>query len=161
MFRNATLRCLTEIGGLTVPPVYEPKVVKLYNSAVEALNNMIPMNPSLGMELVTTTCWLTIAVDIATAYENGSDEEQEFVQNIALFLTSFLCEHLKVCVCFCNRLQLTDSRKLVENQDNKQPLLMGHMYLLKISKVDDREVFKTSLEYWTKLVGSVGRYIIV
>ena len=94
MFRNATLRCLTEIGGLTVPAVYEPKVVTLYNSVVEALNNMIPMNPTLGTE--RSDLLSMIVLDIATAYENGSDEEQEFVQNIALFLTSFLCEHLKV-----------------------------------------------------------------
>jgi hypothetical protein len=35
-------------------------------------------------------------LDLAAAYETGSDEDQEFVLNIALFLTSFLGEHLKV-----------------------------------------------------------------
>jgi exportin-1 len=56
-----------------------------------------------------------------------------------MFFTSFLCAHLK----------------LIEKQDNPQMLILGHMYLLKISKVDDREVFKTCLEYWTKFVSDL------
>lgn len=32
--------------------------------------------------------------DIPTAYEQGSDEDQAFVQNLALFFTTFL----KVCI---------------------------------------------------------------
>ena len=124
MFRNVTIKCLTEIGSLAVSADYEPKLLALYNSAAEGLNNIIPMSPSL---------------DLARAYENGTDEEQEFVQNIALFFTSFFSEHLK----------------LVESQPNKQSLLMGHMYLLKISKVDDREIFKICLEYWSKMVSGL------
>ena len=34
--------------------------------------------------------------DICDVYENSSDDDQEFVQNLALFLTSFLNAHLKV-----------------------------------------------------------------
>lgn len=76
---------------------------------------------------------------MAAAYENGSDADQEYVQNVAMFLTSFLMAHLK----------------LIEKQDNNNLLLLGHMYLIKVSKVDDREVFKTCLEYWTKLVSEL------
>lgn len=35
-------------------------------------------------------------IDVANVYENSTDDDQEFVQNLALFLTSFLAAHLKV-----------------------------------------------------------------
>ena len=39
------------------------------------------------------------STDIPKAYEQGSDDEQEFVQNLAIFLTSFL----KVGISACNQ----------------------------------------------------------
>ena len=33
--------------------------------------------------------------------------------------------------------------------------VMGHRYLIKVSEVRDREVFKVALEYWTKLVAEL------
>lgn len=38
-------------------------------------------------QLVTV---LPVTADIPKAYEQGSDDEQEFVQNLAIFLTGFL-----------------------------------------------------------------------
>lgn len=75
-------------------------------------------------------------LDLAVAYANGSDSEQRFIQNFALFLTTFLAVHLKI----------------VENRDDKTLLFNAHQYLLKISLVDESEVFKVCLEYWNKLV---------
>lgn len=59
--------------------------------------------------------------------------------NLALFLANFLREHLK----------------LVENDQNKELLLNAHLYLVKISQVEEREVFKICLEYWAKLVSEL------
>ena len=124
-FRNVTMKCLTEIGGLAVPATYEHKLVQLYLASMDSLSRLIPMSPAL---------------DLAAAYENGSDDDQEFVQNTAMFLTSFLGEHLKV----------------MEKQDvHQSSLLLGHQYMLAISRVDDREVFKICLEYWSKLVSGL------
>ena len=75
---------------------------------------------------------------MARIYEDGDNDHQEFIQNLALFLTSFLSSHLQV----------------VEN-GNRSLLLDAHLYLLKISEVEDREVFKVCLEYWLKLVNSL------
>lgn len=46
---------------------------------METVNNMIP-----------------ISTDFEAIYENSSDHDQEFIQNLALFLTSFLAAHVKV-----------------------------------------------------------------
>lgn len=35
---------------------------------------------------------------------------------------------------------------------HREYLLHGHFYLLRISQIDDREIFKICLEYWTKFV---------
>lgn len=42
----------------------------------------------------------THTTDIAAVYEESNDDDQEFVQNLALFLTGFLSSHLKVCGIF-------------------------------------------------------------
>ncbi|KAF7731603.1 Karyopherin transporter [Apophysomyces ossiformis] len=120
-FRNVTLKCLTEIGGLNVESKYHEKLVLLFTSIMTSVNTMIPPN-----------------TDIAEVYEHSSsDEDQEFVQNLALFLTSFLSSHLKIIE------QSTATHDLLIN---------AHYYLIKISRVDDREIFKICLEYWAQLV---------
>ena len=42
--------------------------------------------------------------------------------------------------------------QLIENLPNQDFLIQPHFYLIRISQIDDREVFKICLEYWTKLV---------
>ncbi|KAI8987014.1 nuclear export factor CRM1 [Pilobolus umbonatus] len=119
-FRNVTLKCFTEISGLEVTESYYEKLVTLFTSVMTATNTMIPPN-----------------TDIANIYENSSDDDQEFVQNLALFLTTYLSSHLKIVERFQNTHEL---------------LLNAHFYLIKISRVQDREIFKICLEYWAKLV---------
>lgn len=77
--------------------------------------------------------------DIAEAYASSSDSDQELVLNLAMFLNSYLSNHLRT----------------VENEDGKVLLINAHMYIVKISQVDDREVFKVCLEYWSKLVADL------
>ena len=79
------------------------------------------------------------STNIASVYETSSDAEQELVLNLALFLSNFLTSHLK----------------LVENDENKDVLLNAHLYLIKVSQVPEREVFKICLEYWSKLVSEL------
>jgi hypothetical protein len=75
--------------------------------------------------------------DIKAAYASADDEDQQLINNLALFLTNYLNNHLR----------------LIENPENKDLLINAHLYLIKISTVDDREIFKICLEYW----GKVGR----
>jgi len=120
MFRNPTLKCLTEIGSLNVEE-YNNKFGILYEMVITSVMNMIPKD-----------------TDFASLYdEQMNDEEQQFVQNLALFLVNFFSEHVK----------------LIEPQ--RELLLTGHWYLLRISLVRDREIFKICLEYWAKLVAEL------
>ncbi|KAI9637560.1 CRM1 C terminal-domain-containing protein [Dioszegia hungarica] len=116
-FRNVTLKCLSEIGGLNIGPEYNDKFVTLFNVVMTSINRMVPPN-----------------TDLAAAYSTSDDEDQQLINNLALFLTNFLHPHLR----------------LIENPENMELLVNAHLYLIKISTVDDREVFKICLEYWGK-----------
>lgn len=77
-------------------------------------------------------------MDIKEAYAKGGDEEQKFVQNLALFMCTFLKEH----------------GTLIEALPN-QDLLGALSGLLMISEVDDIEIFKICLEYWNSLASDL------
>ncbi|KAE8232674.1 hypothetical protein CF326_g2295 [Tilletia indica] len=121
-FRNVTLKCLAEIAGLQVGPEYDQKFVVLFNMVMTVVNRMIPPG-----------------TDIAAAYEDSADADQELILNLAIFLSNFFMHHLR----------------LVENEENKDLLLNAHLYLIKVSQVNEREIFKICLEYWTKLVSEL------
>jgi exportin-1 len=79
------------------------------------------------------------STNIAQAYANAGDSGQELVLNLALFLCNFLSNHLRA----------------VETEPNRDVLLNAHLYMVKISQVDEREIFKICLEYWIKLVAEL------
>lgn len=118
MFRNVTLKCLSEIAGLTVPD-YNENFANLFKDTMTQLDKMINQNSNMS-----------------EIYNNGSDYEQEFVQNLAMFLCVFLKEH----------------GKLVEDVRYIVYLNQALHYLVMISEVEDVEVFKICLEYWNSLV---------
>ena len=78
-FRNITLKCLTEIAGLHTDPAYNDKLVNMFTETLTAVSKIIP----LSMNLKQT-------------YASSNSRDQEFVQNLALFLTNFFSMHLSV-----------------------------------------------------------------
>ncbi|KAG6707180.1 hypothetical protein I3843_06G018300 [Carya illinoinensis] len=119
-YRNLTLQCLTEVAALNFGDFYNVQYVKMYNIFMGQLQAILPP-----------------ATNIPEAYALGSSEEQAFIQNLALFFTSFYKFHIRV---------------LEATQENIAALLMGLEYLINISYVDDTEVFKVCLDYWNSLV---------
>lgn len=79
------------------------------------------------------------STNIAEAYANAGDTGQELVLNMALFLSNFLSKHLSA----------------VEVESQRDVLLNAHLYMVKVSQVDEREIFKICLEYWIKLVSGL------
>ncbi|UKZ63554.1 uncharacterized protein TrAtP1_004784 [Trichoderma atroviride] len=123
-FRNVTLQCLTEIGGLQTggpgqPNSYDEQLVKMFTEVLTTIADIIP-----------------VSLDLKATYPSSNSKDQEFVQNLALFLCNFFGMHLN----------------LIENLPNRDYLIHGHYYLVRISQIDDREVFKICLDYWLKLV---------
>lgn len=120
-FRNVTLQVLTEIGTLhnPGPASYAEELIKMFTETLKEISNIIPLT-----------------LDLKSTYPNSNSRDQEFVQNLALFLTGFFGSHLD----------------LVERLPNRDFLTHGHFYLIRISQIDDREIFKICLDYWVKLV---------
>ncbi|CAN6308416.1 unnamed protein product [Urochloa humidicola] len=118
-YRNLTLQCLTEVAALQFGDFYNMQYVKMYTFFMMQLQAILPPET------------------IPDAYANGSTEEQAFIQNLALFFTSFYKNHMRI-------LEITP--------DNRAALLLGLEYLIGISYVDDTEVFKVCLDYWNVFV---------
>lgn len=110
-YRNAALQCVTEVGSLSVGAFYDAHFVRLYGALVGTLASTV----------------LPRGANIPQAYANGSDDEQAFVANLALFFTGFLRAHIGL---------------LETSAEGQHALLAGLEYLLGISYVEDVEVFK-------------------
>ncbi|XP_004925540.2 exportin-1 [Bombyx mandarina] len=121
MFRNVTLSCLTEIAGVTVSN-YDQQFVYLFVQTMEQLEVMLPLT-----------------TNIREAYVAGRDQEQVFIQNLALFLCTYLKEH----------------GPLIEKSGLTNTLMNGLRYLVLISEVEDVEIFKICLEYWNALAADL------
>jgi exportin-1 len=80
-FRNITLKCLTEIGGLQLGPSYsfDEKLVKMFTEVLTTISTIIPLT-----------------LDLKATYSSSNSRDQEFVQNLALFLCNFFTVHLNV-----------------------------------------------------------------
>ena len=80
-FRNISLKCLTEIGGLQIGPQYsyDEKLVQMFTEVMTTVSKIIPLSVSLK-----------------ESYEKSSSRDQEFVQNLALFLCNYFSVHLNV-----------------------------------------------------------------
>ncbi|XP_042053265.1 protein EXPORTIN 1A-like [Salvia splendens] len=122
-YRNLTIQCLTEVAALSFGDFYNMEYVKMYSIFMVQLQAIVP----------STT-------NFVEAYANGNSEEQAFIQNLALFFTSFYKCHIRV---------------LESVQENITILLVGLEYLINISYVDDIEVFKVCLDYWNSLVSEL------
>ncbi|KAK3387072.1 CRM1 C terminal-domain-containing protein [Podospora didyma] len=123
-FRNITLQCLTEIGGLQTggpgqTSTYDEQLIKMFTEVLTTISSIIPLS-----------------MDLKSTYPQSNSRDQEFIQNLALFLCNFFGMHLP----------------LIEALPNRDFLTHGHYYLIRISQIDDREIFKITLDYWLKLV---------
>lgn len=123
LFRNVTLKCLTEIAGVTVSN-YDNMFVNLFSQTMVQLEIMLPLQ-----------------TDVRLAYACGQDQEQNFIQNLALFLCTFLKEHGNLA-------------------ENSVPLLRNALhYLVLISEVEEVEIFKICLEYWNSVAAELYREV--
>ena len=121
IFRNVTLKCLTEIAGVTVTN-YDDMFLLLFVNTIQLLEEMLPTN-----------------TNIRDAYAHGHDQEQNFIQNLAMFLCTYLKEH----------------GQLVEKKQLNDMMLKALHYLVLISEVEEVEIFKICLEYWNGLAADL------
>lgn len=77
--------------------------------------------------------------DFAELYKLSEKDNQDFILNLSLFLTNFLSIHLRI----------------LETPRSRDVLLNAHLYLIKISQVEEHEIFKINLGYWVNFVAEI------
>lgn len=88
-FRNISLKCLTEIGGLQITPyTYDEKLIHMFTEVLTTVSKIIPLSVSLK-----------------DSYTKSNSRDQEFIQNLALFLCNFFTMHLSVSALHAHILQ--------------------------------------------------------
>lgn len=87
-YRNVTLKCLTEIGGLQIgnPYNYDDQLVRMFTETLTIVSTIIPLS-----------------MDLKSTYSKSNSRDQEFVLNLALFLCSFFSAHLNVSSHYIRR----------------------------------------------------------
>jgi exportin-1 len=116
-FRVLTVKCLAEIAQLQPGEnQYSTQFAQIFCMVMEQLYKLLPSTD----------------IDVGHAFENGSEEEQNFIQDLASFLGIFLTFH----------------KKDVEKDEFAKLVIDAHLYMVQISMVEELEVFKICLEYW-------------
>lgn len=129
--RAITLKCLTEVSNLEIPqdnPNIKTQTVLFFqNSLQQIAANVIP-----------------VTADLKATYSSATGTDQSFLQDFAMFLTTYLTRHRSLLE------DLSSSDELL-----RELLLNSHQYLIQLSKIDERELFKTTLDYWHNLVADL------
>lgn len=119
--RAIALKCLTEVSAL-VSPENEQKFLAFFRASMEKIAAIVPLDS---------------AVSLKQLYARANSNDQSFLQDLAMFLCTFLSNHLLA-------LEAEDSLK--------ELLLVSLNYLIELSRIEERELFKTCLDYWSTFV---------
>ncbi|GMM38439.1 exportin [Saccharomycopsis crataegensis] len=120
--RAITIKCLTEVSSLNADQ-YNEKFFVMFRNSLEQINSIVPLG-----------------TDLRTSYRTARSFDQAFLQDLAMYLSTFLSNHYDY---------------LEKNENYKPILLTANEYLVELSRIEERELFKTCLDYWLKLVSSL------
>lgn len=119
--RAITLKCLTEVSAL-VSQENEEKFILFFQAAMEKIVAIVPLSASTSLR---------------KSYQVANSNDQSFLQDLAMFLCTFLNNHLHALEASPNLNEL---------------LLVSLEYLIELSRIEERELFKTCLDYWSSFV---------
>ena len=125
--RAITLKCLTEVSNLKIPQdndlIKRQTVLFFQNTLQQIATSVMP-----------------VTADLKATYANANGNDQSFLQDLAMFLTTYLARN----------------RAFLESDESLRELLLNaHQYLIQLSKIEERELFKTTLDYWHNLVADL------
>lgn len=119
--RAITLKCLTEVSAL-VSQENEEKFLMFFQAAMEKIVAIVPLSSTMSLR---------------KSYQVANSNDQSFLQDLAMFLCTFLNNHLPAL----------EARTLLE-----ELLLVSLEYLIELLRIEERELFKTCLDYWSSFV---------
>lgn len=138
--RSINIKCLTEISSLKFQSdaetsVYNPKLAKMFTESLIQINSFIPIN----------------SIDLKVTYANSNTNDQTFLQDLAIYLTTFLGNNYSYLE---STLTKSSSSSIGQQTiiDSGNCLLIANNLLVELSRIDERELFKACIDYWLKFV---------
>ena len=128
-FRNVTLQCLTEIGGLQTGGAgsaanYDEQLVKMFTDVLQTIADIIPMS-----------------LDLKDTYPKSNSRDQEFIQNLALFLSNYFGTHLGVSLLsyikVIMKTKLTFFSPAIVDRESSQPRFPNTWSLLSYQNISN------------------------
>ncbi|CAI5755641.1 unnamed protein product [Candida verbasci] len=126
--RAISLKCLTEISSLKIDQQYEEKTILFFKNAMDEIKQIVPQTTNLK-----------------ESYKVATSSDQSFLQDLAMFLCTFLSNHLL----------LLEKYAIQSEPSIKQLLQDSLFYLLNLSRIEERELFKTCLDFWSNYVSEL------
>ncbi|EMG48924.1 CRM1 Exportin-1 [Candida maltosa Xu316] len=125
--RAVALKCLTEVAALPASNENSEKTLVYFKNTLQQIYSIIPIDANLK-----------------ESYRVASSNDQSFLQDLAMFLCTFLANHLI----------------LLEKHEEAGELLQNALiYLLDLSRIEERELFKTCLDFWLTFVNDLFKEI--
>jgi len=131
-FQRDTLACLTEIVGLQSPVVKQKYLNQIRTLFVVTMTELSKILPS--------------STNIAHAVESGSEDHRMFVRGLSLFCTTYLSNHLSVS---------EGMERPIGTVTCRDATLLSMKYVVRITEVDDKEIFKICIEFWHGITKSL------
>ncbi|KAI8870320.1 hypothetical protein GQ42DRAFT_134936 [Ramicandelaber brevisporus] len=122
--RNQALKCLTDIAALT-------------NSAEGALK--APVLFALTLEGIAGVVEPTF--DFSSMYETSNPSDQQFIHDVAIFLTNILTVHIHT----------------LEDQLSPTYMVGAHTYLLNFTRINSQDIFAICLDYWVAMTSDLAK----
>lgn len=143
--RSNTLKCLTTLFNIKNPnyvsgiPDFETTIIQYFNYILQIISNNCNDNTNNNI------LFLESRTNFNDIYQQSKLEDQLFIQDWEIFLCTFLHCHRSIIEGIC---------KDLAPQYNKL-LLKAHQYILQMTTINDKEIFKIALDYWHDLVSSL------
>lgn len=136
--RSNTLKCLTTLfdvknfNSVSDIPDFETTIIQYFNSILQIISTNNDSN----------IFFLESDTNLNEIYQKLTLEDQLFLQDWEIFLCTFLNRHRTVIEDICNK-SISQYKKL---------LIKSHQYILQMTTINDKEMFKIALDYWHDLV---------
>lgn len=117
-FRDTCMQILIELASLKTP---ESEMISHYYRSIF----------SLSMDVISSTISSTPRQQPSDIYMT-SEDGKFYIQSLTIYLTTLFQNHIKS----------------LESDEVSNVLLQAHAYLVNISTIKDREIFKICQEYW-------------
>ena len=89
---------------------------------------------------------LPVSTNIARAVENGNEDNRMFVRGLSMFCTTYLSNHLAIS---------EGTERPVGTVTCRDATLLAMQYIVQISHVEDKEIFKICIEFWHVITKSL------